>query len=348
MINSPFTMAFARASVAATAVVLFALAVPGASLRAQQPAPVTGDAIKTVHVRENVWMLVTPGGNLALQVGNEGALLVDTGRAGTADAVLAAVRSITDTPLRYIINTSAGPNQVGNNGDFGALRGGLTDRTGRRGPTPAIIGHEAVLTRLSGPDANEGKGFPATAWPTDAYAVKERSIRYNGEAIDIIHVPNAYSDGDSLVYFRRSDVLVAGEIYSTKRFPLIDRDHGGTVAGVLGGLNRILEITVPEVVVESFAEGGTLVIPASGRISDEDDVNEYRDMVSIVRDRVKSQVEMKRTLEQVKAARPLVDYNARYNTPAWTTSMFIDALYAEMSKAPAGATAADPGSGVRR
>ena len=124
----------------------------------------------------------------------EGALLVDTGRAGTGDAVLAAIRTITDKPLRYIINTSAGPNQVGNNGDFGALRGGLTDRTGRRGPTPAIIGHEAVLTRLSGPGANDGKGFPATAWPTDAYAVKERNIRYNGEAIDIIHVPNAYSD----------------------------------------------------------------------------------------------------------------------------------------------------------
>jgi glyoxylase-like metal-dependent hydrolase (beta-lactamase superfamily II) len=325
--------------VAIGVVALAALAAPFASVRAQQATQSAGDAIKTVHVRENVWMLVTADGNLALQIGNEGALLVDTGRAGTGDAVLAAVRSITDKPLRYIINTSAGPNQTGNNGDFGALRGGLTDRTGRRGQTPAIIGHEAVLTRLSGPGANEGKGFPATAWPTDAYAVKERSIRYNGEAIDIIHVPNAYSDGDSLVYFRRSDVIVAGEIYSTKRFPLIDRAHGGTVAGVLDGLNRILEIAVPEVVVESFDEGGTLILPGSGRISDEDDVNEYRDMVSIVRDRVKSQVEMKRTLDQVKAARPLVDYDARYGTPPWTASMFIEAMYAEMTAAPTATTA---------
>jgi hypothetical protein len=178
--------------------------------------------------------------------------------------------------------------------------------------------------------------------------VKERSIRYNGEAIDIIHIPNAYSDADSLVYFRRSDVIVAGEIYSTKRFPLIDRDHGGTVAGVLDGLNRILEITVPEVVVESFAEGGTLVIPGSGRISDEDDVNEYRDMVSIVRDRVKSQVEMKRTLEQVKAAKPLVDYDARYSTPSWTTSMFIEAMYAEMTGAAPKSTATADQGGSRR
>ena len=338
----------AIAALAVATVVAYGAGVP---LRAQQPVPAAasaGDSIKTVLVRENVWMLVTPDGNLALQVGDEGALLVDTGRAGTGDAVLAAVRSITTKPLRYIINTSAGPNQTGNNADFGALRGGLTDRTGRRGPTPAVIGHEAVLTHLSTPDASGGKGFPATAWPTDAYAVKQRSIRYNGEAIDIIHIPNAYSDADSLVYFRRSDVIVAGEIYSTKRFPLMDRAHGGTVSGVLDGLNRILEIAVPEVVVESFAEGGTLIIPGSGRLSDEDDVNEYRDMVSIVRDRIKSQVEMKRTLEQVKASKPLVDYDARYSTPAWTTAMFIDAMYAEMSGTAPKATAASAPGGSRR
>ena len=140
------------------------------------------------------------------------------------------------------------------------------------------------------------------------------------------------------MYFRRSDVLVAGEIYSTRRFPLVDRAHGGTVSGVLDGLNRILEIAVPEVVVESFDEGGTLIIPGSGRLSDEDDVNEYRDMVSIARDRMKSLVAMERTLEQVKAAKPLVDYDARYSTPTWTTSMFIEATYAEMSAASAKAT----------
>ena len=304
------------------------------SIHAQQgarPSQPSDSAIKTLHVRENVWMLVTPDGNLALQVGDEGALLVDTGRADTSEAVLAAIRSITTKPLRYIINTSAGPNQIGNNVEFGMLRGGATDHQGR-GPIPAIVANEAVLTHMSAPDANGGKGYPALAWPTDAYAVKQRSIRYNGEAIDIIHMPNAYSDADSLVYFRRSDVIVSGEIFSTRRFPLVDRAHGGSVNGVLAGLNRILEIAVPEVVVESFGEGGTLIIPASGRLCDEDDVNEYRDMVHIVRDRVASLVKMKRSLEEVKAAKPLVDHEGRYSIPSWTTSMFIDAMYTEMSR----------------
>ena len=295
---------------------------------AQQGAPGGSGGIETVHVRDRVWMLVTPDGNLALQVGSEGALLVDTGRAGTSDAVLAAIRRITSKPLRYIINTSAGPMQVGNNAELGALRGGVT---GGRGPTPAIIAQEGVLTRLGSPDANGGKGYPSTGWPTDAYAGTQRTIRYNGEAIDIIHVPHAYSDADSLVYFRGSDVVVAGEIYSTVRFALVDRARGGTVTGVLAGLNRILDITVPDVVVESFAEGGTLVIPASGRLSDEDDVTEYRDMVSIVRDRLADLAGKRLTLDQAKAARPLIDYEARYGTPAWTPTMFLEALYAEFA-----------------
>jgi len=312
---------------------LVALEPPIRAAQAQPPPQAaTTNAIRTMHVRENVWMLVTPDGNLALQVGDDGALLVDTGRAGTTEAVLQAIRQVTDKPLRYIIDTAAGRNQIGNNVEFGKLPGGGTDRRGR-GPTPAIVAHEAVLRHMSGRDATDGQSYPAVGWPTDAYAVKERNIRYNGEAIDIIHIPNAYSDADSIVYFRRSDVIVAGEIFSTRRFPLVDRAHGGTVKGVLAGLNRILDIAVPDVVVETFAEGGTLIIPGSGRLCDEDDVSEYRDMVAIARDRLASLVGMTRTLEQVKAARPLVDYDARYSIPSWTGAQYIEAMYAEMTGA---------------
>jgi glyoxylase-like metal-dependent hydrolase (beta-lactamase superfamily II) len=333
--GTPGPAAVTKATVAALALLsVFVALRPLAMAQAAQPS---SGGITPVHVHENVWMLVTPDGNLALQVGEEGALLVDTGRTGTSEAVLQAIRQVTTQPLRYIINTSAGPIQTGNNIEFGKLLGGATDHRGR-GPTPAIIAHEAVLKHMSEPGAHGGQNFPAVSWPSDAYAVKQRSIRYNGEAIDIIHLPNAYSDGDSLVYFRRSDVVVTGEIYSTKRFPLVDRARGGTVKGVLDGLNRVLDITVPAVVAESFAEGGTLVIPATGRLSDEDDVTEYRDMVAITRDRVASLVGMKRTLEQVKATKPLVDYDARYSIPSWTGAMYIDAMYAEMSGAAARTT----------
>jgi glyoxylase-like metal-dependent hydrolase (beta-lactamase superfamily II) len=270
-------------------------------------------------------MLVTPDGNLALQAGPEGALLVDTGRRGISEAVLAAIRQITTQPVRYIINTSAGPTAIGGNDAFGSLAGGATNRQGS-GPTPAIIAHEAVLSRMSAAAA------PAAGWPTEGYIERVRNIRFNGESIDIVHQPSAYSDADTIVYFRRSDVIVSGEIYSTRRFPLVDREHGGTVEGVLAGLNRMLDIAVPDIVVDSFAEGGTLVIPGGGRLSDEDDVTEYRDMVHIVRDRVADLVSKGRSLEQVKDARPLVDYEERFGIPAWTTSMFIDALYAELAR----------------
>ena len=284
--------------------------------------------IQAVHVQGNVWMLVTPDGNLALQVGEEGALLVDTGRTGTSDAVLAAIHQVTTRPLRFIVNTSARPNRIGNNAAFRMSTVDVIDEQ-PSGLVPEIIAREGVLLRMNQED------YPVAGWPTDAYLEPDRSIRFNGEPIDIIYQPSAYSDGDSLVYFRRSDVIVSGEIYSTERFPLVDREHGGTVEGVLAGLNRIVDITVPYVVAGEFAEGGTLVIPGSGRLSDEDDVTEYRDMVHIVRDRIANLVSMQRTLEQVKAAQPLIDYEGRYSTPEWTASMFADALYAELARSPA-------------
>lgn len=302
----------------------------GGAARAEQTA---GD-IHAVHVQGNVWMLVTPGGNLALQIGPEGALLVDTGRNGTSDAVLAAIRQVTPLPLRYIINTSAGPTAAGNNPVLGGLKGGATDRRGS-GPMPAIIGHENVLAHLGAPAAPGAEVFPAVSWPSDAYLGPKRSIRYNGEAIDIIHQPSAYSDADSIVYFRGSDVVVAGEIFSTKRFPLVDRAHGGTVTGVLAGLNALEDIAVPTVIVESFNEDGTLLIPGSGRLSDKDDLTEYRDMVHIARNRIVNLVSKRQSLDAIKASRPLIDYETRYSVPEWTTSMFIDALYAELTRTAA-------------
>jgi glyoxylase-like metal-dependent hydrolase (beta-lactamase superfamily II) len=295
-------------------------AILGSALFAQTP-PDAG-AIRTFHVRENVWMLITPDGNLALQTGPDGVLLVDTGRAGTSDAVLAAIRRITTQPLRFIINTSAGPMSVGNNPVLGALKGGATDRKGV-GVTPAIIAHGSVVGRMS------AAKFPGVALPNDGYLLERRSIRFNGEAIDVIHQPSAYSEGDSIVYFRRSDIIFAGEIFSTKRFPRVDSEHGGTYQGILSALNQMLDLAVPAVVAESFAEDGTLISPGSGRLCDKDDLTEYRDMLHIVRGRMAKMVKQGSSLDAVKAAKLLVDYDQRYSVPEWTGAMFTDALYAE-------------------
>jgi cyclase len=147
--------------------------------------------------------------------------------------------------------------------------------------------------------------------------------------------PAAHTDGDSLVVFRGSDVIAAGDIYSTVTYPVIDRQQGGTINGVVAGLNKILALSM----AEFRTEGGTLVIPGRGRISDSADVAYYRDMVTVIRDRVQSMVEKGMTLEQVKAAKPTLDYEPRYGATSgpWTTDMFLEAAYVTLGggKAPA-------------
>jgi cyclase len=138
-------------------------------------------------------------------------------------------------------------------------------------------------------------------------------------------MPKAYSDGDSVVHFRGSNVLVSGDLYTTMSLPMVNRAMGGTYAGVIEALNAMLDITVPD----DLAEGGTYVIPGHGRISDEADLVEYRDMAYQIRDRVRKLVEEGKTVQQVKAARPVIGWEGRYSRPAWTTEMFIEAIYPE-------------------
>jgi glyoxylase-like metal-dependent hydrolase (beta-lactamase superfamily II) len=290
----------------------------------QAPAsPTTKSAVVPYKVQGNVWMIVGAGANIAMQVGKEGILLVDTGAAGMTDAVLAAVRQVSDAPIRYVINTSITADHVGGNAVIGALPNGSKGR----GPTPNMIAHESVLSRMSTPGPDRKSPFPSEAWPTDGYIAERRAITFNGEAIDILHAPNAHSDGDTIVYFRASNVVVAGDIFSTNNFPLLDRKLGGTWKGALAALNVMMDLAVPEV----MQEGGTLIIPGRGRICDEADLLEYRDMVNEIQDRMQNLVNVQHlTLDQVKAKRPLLGWEGRYGRPEWTTDMVVDALYQEV------------------
>jgi cyclase len=168
------------------------------------------------------------------------------------------------------------------------------------------------------------------AWPSETYYKEFHDIYFNGEGIQMIHIPDAITDGDSLVYFRRSDVIAAGDIFLTTTYPVIDIKTGGTLNGVIAGLNKLLDLCI----VKEKQEGGTMVIPGHGRISDEADVLEYRDMLTIVRDRIQDAVKKGRTLQQVQAAGLTKDYDGRYGatTGPWTTAMFIEAAYTSLSK----------------
>jgi cyclase len=300
--------------------------------RAQPNQNVDNVDVHVLHVQGNVYMLVGAGGNITLQVGDEGVLLVDTSVEQMSDKVLAAIRSLSDKPIRYIINTHAHADHVGGNAAIAKV--GATIAGGNMGvganTGASILAHQNVLDRMTAPTGQQSP-TPTAAWPTDTYVTKRKELFFNGEAIEIIHQPAAHTDGDSLVFFRRSDVLSSGDLFGTITYPVIDLERGGNIQGIVDALNAMLDITIPK----DKQEGGTYVIPGHGRLCDEADLLEYRDMVTIVRDRIQDLVKKGMTLAQVKAARPTLDYDGRYGakTGPWTTDMFIEAVYRNLSAA---------------
>ena len=291
--------------------------------------------IDSVKVRDNIYMLVGAGGNQTVQFGDEGVLVVDTQFAPLSSKLLTAIRALTDAPIRHIVNTHVHGDHIGGNENFakaGRFRAGgnvVGDIGGAATSTAHIIAHENVLTRLSAPPAAGQTAVPFAAWPNETFFGKKREFLFNGEAVQIIHEPNAHTDGDSVVFFRKSDVLSTGDLFTTVMYPFIDVANGGSIDGYVNSLNAILDITV----ASNVNEGGTMVIPGHGRLSDEQDVIEYRDMVTIVRDRIREYVKRGMTLDQVKAKQPTLDFDARYATTNdfWTPATFIEVIYKEMA-----------------
>jgi len=291
---------------------------PATTLKNIPPvAPPTNEVrneIETVHVQGNVYMLVGAGANIAVQIGNEGVLVVDTGVATTREKVLAAIRKLSTKPIRWIINTSADPDHTGGNETIS--QAGETVN----GNPAAIVAHEGVLARMT------ETSRPLTERPLNTYFEDSRDFAFNNEAVFLYHYPNGHTGGDSFVYFRGSDVLVSGDTFLTTTFPVIDTQSGGGVDGFVASLNKLLAIAVPNY----LQEGGTYVIPGHGRISDEADLVEYRDMIYIIRDRIQDMVKKGMTLAQVKAARPTLDYDGRYGVDSGTK--FVEAVYKILSE----------------
>jgi len=308
---------------------------PAESVR-PQTAGSPGDEVYVWPVRDDIYMLVGAGGNSTVQIGNDGALIVDTKLPGSSEQVLEAIRSITDRPIRYVINTHAHLDHLGGNAEIAAA--GST-RTGgvvvaQIGAdiveTATIAAHENVLHRV-GAATGERADLPYAAWPSDTFYGTRRDFTFNGEGIEVLHQPAAHTDGDTIVFFRRSDVISTGDIFITTGYPVIDSESGGTIQGLLAAINRVIEIAIPDV----DQQGGTLIIPGDGRLSDEMDVVEYRDMVTIVRDRIQDMINRDFTLEQTQDARPTFDFDARYGAERgpWTTEDFVAAVYNDLTEA---------------
>lgn len=290
--------------------------------------------LHVLPVQGNISMLVGAGGNITVQIGKDGVLLVDTGLAQNSEKVLAEIRKLSPKQIRYIINTHVHADHTGGNAAIakagstiagGNVSGNLQDA----GEGAAVLAHQAVLDRMSAPPAANQPAIPFAALPTDTYITNEKHMFFNGEGIEIIHEPAAHTDGDSFVYFRRSDVVSAGDIFTPGNYPVIDLARGGNIQGIIRALNRLIEMTIPA----DKQEGGTYVIPGHGRLCDQADVVEYRDMATIIRDRIQDLIKKGMTLEQVKAAKPTRDYDPEYGTTTgfWTTEMFVEAVYRSLS-----------------
>jgi cyclase len=305
---------------------------PPQTSRAVDAEPHNGE-IHVMPLRNNVYMLAGDGGNIVVQVGDEGAFVVDTGTGTLADKTIAAIRKLSDKPIQFIANTGYRADHTGGNpklrasgadpsvvGSFFAL--GFADA----GVGATIMAHQNVQNHMNALQA------PPAGIPSDTFLEERRRTFHNGDAIEMFLEPNAVTDADNIVQFRRADIIVTGDIFTTTQYPFIDVKNGGSVQGEIKALNDILNRTV----YQHESEGGTMVVPGHGYLCDEHEVVEYRDMVAIVRDRVQAMIKSGATVAQVKAARPTVDYDSRYGATSgpWTTDMFVEAVYNSLQQAP--------------
>ena len=284
-----------------------------------------------------VYMLVGAGGNIAVQVGDEGVVMVDTGVAAASDAVTRTVRTLTDKPIRYIINTHHHADHVGGNEALVNASGGQRTDAGGGGGAQLqqnqngvmVFAHQNTVDAMLFPPGGRAP-YPEPAVARSSFITTDKQLHFNGEAIELWWHPNAHTNGDVLVYFPRSDVIVAGDLLQMGGFPMFDAEAGGRLQGLLNGLNQMIDLAVPR-----FNQiGGTRIIPGHGWLCTESDVVEARDMATIVRDRVQHLVSKGATQEQVKAAKPLADYDPVYGTTTgpWTTDRFLEAVYTDLKK----------------
>jgi cyclase len=305
---------------------LFALLIATAGLVcAQTPAA----EVHVLPVQGNTYMIVGAGGNITVQVGKDGVLVVDTGLAANADKVLAAIKSISTAPIRYVINTHYHADHTGGNvkirlAGSTIVGANVTGDIKDAGVGAAVISHIDVLNRMSAPTGTQAPS-PEAGWPTDTFLGDQKKLYFNGQGVDILHQPAAHTDGDSIVFLRRDDVIATGDIFTTTNYPIIDLAAGGSIQGTIDALQKIVDLIIPIY----GQEGGTMVIPGHGRLCDFGDVLNFREMTIIIRDRIQSLIKKGMTLEQVKAARPTQDYDPLFGstTGFWTTDKFVEAVY---------------------
>jgi len=294
--------------------------------------------LEIVQLRPNFYMIAGAGGNIALETGPDGSVLVDAGSAESADRVIAAIKRLTKYPVRYIIDTTSDADHVGGNGKVskGAGQnvqaagpeplGGEVAKEMTNGYAATIMSTEQVLFRMSAPTGKVA-AFPNDSWPVETIFSSRKTLSLNGDAIEIFHMPS-HTDGESIVFFRHSDVVVAGDALDMTRFPRIDLDRGGSIEGEIATLNKLVELTVVPLPF-IFNGPSTYVVPGHGRACEQIDVVNYRDMVVTIRDIIQDLIKNGKTLEQVKAAKPAEPWASQYGSErgSYSADQFVEAVY---------------------
>jgi cyclase len=294
-----------------SAVAATVLALAGATLSAQQQ-DFSQVQIKTTKIGPSFYTLEGQGGTIGALVGPDGVFLVDSQFAPLTDKIVAAVKQLSDRPIKFLVNTHVHGDHTGGNENLGKLGVVIMARPELRArlvkPAPAANGTPA-------PSA------PPMALPTVTYTAPTM-VNMNGEEIRLIPVPAAHTDGDTMVFFPTQDVLMMGDYFRTVGYPNIDRANGGSLKGMLDGLQAAADLAKPT----------TKVVPGHGAITDRAGILAHRDMIVAIRDKVAPLVQQGKTLEEVVASKPTAAFDAKVPMPGTTGDRFIGQLYAELKK----------------
>ena len=298
-------MRFARVVVASGALVVCAV------LAHAQGAPDFSKVeIKANRVTDKFYTLDGQGGTIGVLFGPDGVFMVDTQFAPLSDKIVAAVKRLTPQPIKFVVNTHVHGDHTGGDENFGKL--GAT-----------IISRAELRFRLAHPNpaanGTPGVPMPAAGLPKETYRGM-LTMHMNGEEIQMIAVPRAHTDGDTMVYFPVLDVIMTGDFFRSIQYPNVDRANGGSLQGLVDGLGAVI----------GHAGPGTKIIPGHGPTTDRAAVMAHRDLVTTVRDRVARLVDQGKSEDEVVAAKVTADLDAKVQQPGTTGERFVRQVYAEL------------------